>query len=784
MIAVLIATLLLGPAGLDTVPAAAQPPADAYLDEGARELVARARARGENTAREILEYRAVARERLSFGLRTLGRERLFFRRELAARIHWRRDAQSSIEVLGARFVTPSMSSRVGVPKGSLGGDIASLAFDPAGNNLFDALLGAGDGSGIQISGDGWMRHPLAEGSEAHYRFRSGRSTDLRLGDGTVIRLHELEVLPRRRDSQLLRGTIWLDAETYAPVRVTMRLARAFDLDLDSPRMGPDEDDASDVPRILKPIRVDLRLLTVEYSLWRDESGGSAARWWLPRLLAVDGIGEVNMMPDFPVRFERAYDEMRVFGTPADAAVADASLTPAVFDRCPRRPRAARGGARADTASADSTGDSGRARGQINIGIGSRGATADVVLDDAAADSAGIVCSCTDGRCRNYAVHVPADTLSLASSAYLAASPFEAGELLVTGEQVSALAEQLRGLAPAPWGFQPPLVRWSYVWGDLARYNRVEGLSLGTRVEADFGAYAATATGRLGGADLDPNLELSAARRGREHTLEATGYRRLVPVDEGARPFGLANSLGALVFGVDDGDYFRGWGADLRGAPSTGRPQWYAWRLFGERQVSAAKGTDWSVPHLFRGGHVFRETIVADSATQYGGALSLRTWRGLNPAGLRGGAELNVEAATGDYGYVRPALTLSAGLPLPGRYVGALEVGAGTAFGDVPAQRLHYLGGGNTVRGYPGAAAVGTSFWRARAEIGNSLPAARLVLFSDAGWAGPRDDVRLDPALLSAGVGASFLDGLVRLDLARALRGATGWRFTVHADVGL
>jgi hypothetical protein len=59
-----------------------------------------------------------------------------------------------------------------------------------------------------------------------------------------------------------------------------------------------------------------------------------------------------------------------------------------------------------------------------------------------------------------------------------------------------------------------------------------------------------------------------------------------------------------------------------------------------------------------------------------------------------------------------------------------------------------------------------------------------VLFSDAGWAGARDGRNFDPPLLSAGVGASFLDGLVRFDVARALRAPTGWRVDLYLDAAL
>ena len=47
--------------------------------------------------------------------------------------------------------------------------------------------------------------------------------------------------------------------------------------------------------------------------------------------------------------------------------------------------------------------------------------------------------------------------------------------------------------------------------------------------------------------------------------------------------------------------------------------------------------------------------------------------------------------------------------------------------------------------------------------------------SDAAWVGPSGAMQLDPTLVSAGGGISTLDGLIRLDVARALRGGDGWR---------
>jgi hypothetical protein len=52
---------------------------------------------------------------------------------------------------------------------------------------------------------------------------------------------------------------------------------------------------------------------------------------------------------------------------------------------------------------------------------------------------------------------------------------------------------------------------------------------------------------------------------------------------------------------------------------------------------------------------------------------------------------------------------------------------------------------------------------------------RLTVFSDAAWAGPRSRFGSDDVLASFGIGASFLDGLFRIDLARGRRASDSWR---------
>ncbi len=110
-----------------------------------------------------------------------------------------------------------------------------------------------------------------------------------------------------------------------------------------------------------------------------------------------------------------------------------------------------------------------------------------------------------------------------------------------------------------------------------------------------------------------------------------------------------------------------------------------------------------------------------------------------------------------------------------------EAAAGSSTGTVPIQSAYFLGGSPTLRGYDGGAFAGDAFWRGRFEVGNRFPAFRLALFTDAGWAGARAGFRNGKAKWGGGVGASFFDGLLRLDLARAFSTPRGWRFDMYLD---
>ena len=64
----------------------------------------------------------------------------------------------------------------------------------------------------------------------------------------------------------------------------------------------------------------------------------------------------------------------------------------------------------------------------------------------------------------------------------------------------------------------------------------------------------------------------------------------------------------------------------------------------------------------------------------------------------------------------------------------------------------------------------------RVELGPRSVAFKPVVFYDMGWAGDRSDWGHEGRpLAGAGAGMSFLDGLIRLDVAHAIYPGKSWR---------
>jgi hemolysin activation/secretion protein len=173
---------------------------------------------------------------------------------------------------------------------------------------------------------------------------------------------------------------------------------------------------------------------------------------------------------------------------------------------------------------------------------------------------------------------------------------------------------------------------------------------------------------------------------------------------------------------------------------------------------------------FSVGGSFGPNLATDEGWYSGLGVRFLGSRGLDPHGFRTTTEVRIDAASGDSTFGRAAMELTFLRGFGRSFDGALTLGGGTSVGGVPVQHRWYLGGSQTVRGQdPSAALSGNAFWLARAELGRPIAFMRVAAFGDLGWAGDRTKVdEVGRPASGIGLGLSFLDGTLRLDVARGI----------------
>ncbi|MDQ6885712.1 MAG: BamA/TamA family outer membrane protein [Gemmatimonadota bacterium] len=727
--------------------------ASAFRDASARDLLYRARIARLQQDSTLIAYDATAYQRISAGMgfKAIGRDRLIFRNETVARVQWQKKIGAMVEVRGARSVIPIAPNDV---EKEVNADV-SIPYFPGREGLW---VGGSQVVRSRVNERGLV-HPLAEGSEAYYRYSTGDSAMMTLPDRRIT-LRELRVQARRPHWNLIVGSFWFDVASAQVVRAVYRMSEPMNIR----EVANEEDpkDSDEIPRWLGKMVGDIKDVTIEYGLYRGEHGG---QWWLPKLQAAEGDAQVAFMR-VPFKLEESFRYASVNAVDPLPAFMGAALAK---DTARQRSDSV---FRADTLSKmlthadslDARARRRRARATENDSVSTR----------------------TSSRYRGslrVVTLIPTDTAKLAHSPELPASIYDSGEEIFGTRERESLIRELNGLYP---GLAPGKASLHYGLGDgLLRYNRVEGLSAGLAVTQSFGqGLSGRAGARIGIADWQPNGELSLSRSDGRRVTTLTAYRRLAVANDWGDPLGVGSSLSAILFGREEGFYYRSWGAELGRTIDRDAAQ-LGWRVFAERQSAARVETNFSVPHVIRGNR-FIDNIDAERATEYGVAGSLHHSLGVDPHGLRLLTDLKVEAATGSFGYGRGLadFTVSHGL---GRYLdGALTASAGTSSGTVPTQRLFYLGGSQSVRGQQpspvGSPFAGDAFWMGRAELGYSLVTARPIVFYDVGWAGDRNRFGTPGRPMSGvGVGASFLDGLVRWDLARGIYPGRTWRADLYLE---
>lgn len=751
------------------LPVTPQVLATAFRDPAAKRLFERARDARIAQDSSLRSYDAKTRQRMSvfasFG--KFGRDHLMYRQESAARVQWQRGIGARVEILGARVAAPVLGlprvEREALEGNVIGNDMSPIPYYPGSETLWIGGLSA-----TNEVDDRQIVNPIARGAEAYYTYATGDSVKFSLPDGRVIQLRELVVRPRAARWNLTVGSLWFDAETGQLVRAAYRLAAAGRTQIS---VSDENDSTRKAPKVisyllsgLAPGRAEIVGVTVEYGLFEG-------RFWLPRSQSFEGLVEM-MAARVPVKYENAFTYDHVNGTMNLAEIrVDTTETdePELNRAPPGLDPAARRRWR------DSTLAEYRVARKAREDSTKAGMRVGSMRQCDSSDTRVVTRYRYDEARLPVELRVPCDLEKLTHSSELPSSIYDPGEDVFDAagrEQLLGKALEVAAQAPLFSLLPPPRIQ---LGPSMMRYNRIEGFSTGLLVEQQIGAgYTAAAVGRFGFADRIPNVELSLTRSTGGNAIRLGGYRRLVSANDWGNPLSFGSSLSALLFGHDDGFYYRATGADLMWSSERGLR--LDWRVFTEREETAVQRMTTSVSGSFV------PNIVAAPDTYSGAAVRFAHTYGLDPRGFRLFADLRAEGAHSDSSYGRAALDLTLSRDLFG-LTGALTAAGGTSLGTLPSQRRWFLGGTQTIRGQrPDTAQSGNAFWLARAELATPMPIFRASLFGDIGWAGDRRHVSdIGRPLSGVGIGLSGFDGLIRLDVARGIYPRQDVRFNVYLN---
>jgi hypothetical protein len=740
--------------------------ASAFKDATAKITLLKARAARLTQDSALVAYDAMSHQRLSVGMGfgRIGRDRLLFRHEAASRVRWQRDVGVWVDVKGVRTAVPMVahdeaSNEVKREIRDEMNDPDMMGEIPYYPGYEPMWIGGGNIARTQVD-ESEIVNPVADGAEAYYTYQTGDSISFRLPDGKTVQLRELKIRPRQPKWNLSVGSLWFDTNSGQLVRAAYRLSVPMDIWQVATEDDPKSMD--DVPVWVKPMitpmKAEVSAIAIEYGLYEG-------RFWLPRVRLAEGEAQVSFM-HVPFKVQESFNYASVNAKDSLPPIRLQSQVNVV-----RPPDSLTAEQR--TAWRDSVRQARRERLRAEADSVRRGLKV--------REPRVMACDTAETRVstsRRYegtlaiAMRVPCDASKLESSPELPASIYDPGEEVFSMRDLEDLKKEALSLgAQAPLTFHPQL--WpppSVSYGPaLMRYNRVEGFSAGISVEQQLGGgYSATALGRLGFADLEPNVELGVTRSNLIKSVGVRGYNHLVSASDWGRPLSFGSSFAALMFGRDEGFYYRATGGELTGTREAdfGGGTHIEWRAFVEQERSAAVKTSFAV-----NGADFPANITAWRGTYEGAAVRFQSQHGLDPRGLRFFSDLRLEAAYGDSAYGRGALdlTMSRGL---GRLAGALTLSGGSSLGALPPQRLWYLGGSKTVRGQspiPDSTQSGNAFWLTRLEIGSNDAGMRPTVFGDLGWTGDRNHMTQNVKPMSGvGVGVSFLDGMFRFDVARGI----------------
>ena len=730
---------------------------DTFEDSAAQQLYIAARASWKTLDESILRYSAVIRQRTATAIRALFRDRVIYHNETAVRAFWERDHQPVVQVLGTRSEYPGRD--IAMREGDMDwlDDLPfDEPFDPGSDRLVFGMAEMDDEPFEPSDDEFWIAHPLSEGADSLYRFRSGDTLTLSFHDGRRLQAIQLDVLAREADASRISGALWIEPETGALVRAVYRLSREFDAARDIPDLRREEERGTlrFIPGLFKPWTFDLTVIAVDYSLWDFKA-------WLPHSMRIEGKAAAGILK-FPVSMDVSYQIESVIL--ADDEDPDAAV------------------------SADQPFEPPLKHVHFKTREEALAFIAELLSENEGVEYETLI----DGPARP--MIAPKERHLVAESPHLPPPIWEEAIGFPSDSELERFVEKLADL-PAPSVAQAAFgFHWGWARHDLIRYNRVEGPAVGGRLEWALGRrFSLGTSGFFGLADLRPKVRLELERSTVLRRLTLGAFHELRPTDPGGRYLEFGNSLNAFFFGRDNGEYYRATGADLSWRPPVESRESFTFRAYAERQSAVANEIDFALFRAFDGDGTFRPNIEADHVEEAGAELRLAPWWGNDPGGVQLGIDLQgrwamwrVPGEDPRTDYQQASLTLRSIIPVAGdgwrRWNLGFEAAAGTTWGDAPVQRSWFLGGGTSLRGYSASVVSGLSFARARVEASRLFEAGSAILFGDAGWAGDRSRFDSDDILYGVGLGGSVLDGLIRLDFSHGLKGPhKGFRVDLYLD---
>lgn len=693
------------------------PARDAYLDETARRLVLGVKAARDTARLGIDSYTGLTRERVNFQAPALRRDRPWVNGERVTRVRWSRSEPSVVHVLGSRLRHPGIGPndrRQFFPGLGLDRYAANPLWDPFVLGATDAAEAGGGGTVI--------RSPLAADAERYYQYRSGDTLSVQLADGRSIDVVAVTVIPRIRSIRLVSAIMWVDRDSFNLVRVASRPAKRVDSELSwqlrhddgwslgltitTNDLGTDQDSTRARPGIFERLisgAIDGLMAPLELDI---------------TAMVVDyGLWELKHWLPRSVALE-AHVTVRM----DDGAEADVVPTmPVSFDWALEVEDIRERGAEAPA------GMPGTALEALERW---RQPGDSIEGDLESADSGELV------------TITPDDRAALTESTLLPPTIWEDRRGPVDPELLAGIASDLAAIGTgeggpveeeaSPWILEPPVKTLR-----LLRYNPVEGVSVGARVLRDFGRSRVLFTTRVGTRELDiPDMDLTYQRDRPGHRLWLSLYHdlRSGELDAG----GGGGSPDAFLTEGDSTAFHWSTGASLRILPGGGQRNWLSLTVFGERDTEIGTGVQ---------------------RDRFGASVGWRPWWGGRDGALAGGGRTLVRGSLGDNPHVKTIAEAVLIVPLGGGRSLGMQGGAAAVWGDPARLDLWNLGSSaNWLRGHRNSVRE-DRVWGARLDLQQPVRFLRASVFGD--WVSTGGD-----DFYAAGVGLVFMDGIVRLDLAR------------------